>query len=171
MATIAETAKTTNVPIAMLIEKLSFQFPDKKWDKNTELPTNFNLANLPKPAPEAIEHLQMEGKLTKQQAVKILKAESLATSIVCAVREVEIAVAFSEGQVGALERIEAINQGEASILKAWQDGRLGDAKSQFQQLQSRMAALTGSAQQILSDKVQAGEMGKDLLSQIREFTI
>lgn len=171
MPTIADAARINSIPIGMLVETLTKQYPDRKWEKTAELPADFNLSSLQKPAQEQVQHLQVEGKLTKQEATKILKAESLANAIVSAVREVELAVAYSEGQVTALEQIDARNQGETSILKAWQEGRLTEAKLRFDSVQSRMQALTGSAQQVLADKVQSGEAGKDLLAQIREFTI
>jgi len=155
----------------MLIEKISLQYPDRKWERTTELPAEFNLSALQKPAPEAVEHLQVEGKLTKQQATKILKAESLASAIVNAVQEVELAVSFSEGQIEGLEIIAARNKGKTSILQAWQNDQLKGLEGRFNSVQSRMQALTVPAQDLLSAQVQAGEVGKDLLSQIQEFTI
>jgi hypothetical protein len=150
---------------------LTKQYPDRKWEKSVELPAEFNLSALQKPTTEQVQHLQVEGKLTKQQATKILKAESLASAIVSAVQEIELAVSFSEGQIEALELIAARNDGKASVLKAWQKDQLQGLESRFNGIQSRMQALTVPAQDLLSAKVQAGEMGKDLLSQIREFTI
>jgi seryl-tRNA synthetase len=171
MPTIADAAKINNIPIPMLIEKISLQYPDRKWERTTELPAEFNLSALQKPAPEAIEHLQVEGKLTKQQATKILKAESLASAIVSAVQEVELAINYSEGQIEALELIAARNKGKASVLEAWQNDQLQGLEGRFNGIQTRMQALTVPAQDLLSAQVQAGEAGKDLLSQIREFTI
>lgn len=168
---IADAAKVNNIPIGMLLETLTKQYPDRKWEKSLELPAEFNLSGLQKPAPDAVEHRQVEGKLTKQQATKILKAESLASAIVNAVQEVELAVNFSEGQVEALEMIAARNEGKASVLQAWQNDQLQGLEKRFNGVQSRMQALTVPAQNLLSTKVQAGEVGKDLLSQIREFTI
>jgi hypothetical protein len=170
MTTVAEAAKIHSLPIGMLLEKLAIAYPDRKWEKSIELPAEFNLSALQKPAPEAVEHLQVEGKLTKVQATKILKAESLASAIVTAVHEVEKAVNFSEGQVEALEIIAARNDGKASILQAWQNDQLQGLEGRFNCIQARMQALSGSAQELLSAQVQAGELGKDLLSKIREFT-
>lgn len=171
MMTIADAAKVNNLPIGMLLEKLAIAYPDCKWEKSLELPAEFNLSDLQKPAPEAVEHLRVEGKLTKQQATKILKAESLASAIVSAVQEVELAVNFSEGQVEALEMIAARNEGKASVLQAWQNDQLQGLERRFNSVQSRMQALTVPAQDLLSAQVQSGEVGKDLLSQIREFTV
>lgn len=171
MATIADAARINSISVAMLIEKVAFQYPDRKWEGKTELPAEFNLSALQKPAPEAVEHLQVEGNLTKVQATKILKAESLASAIVTAVHEVEKAVIFSEGQLEALELISAKNEGRASVLQAWQNDQLQGLESRFNGIQSRMQALTTPAQELLSAQVQAGESGKDLLSRIREFTI
>jgi hypothetical protein len=171
MTTVADAAKVNNIPIGMLLETLTKQYPDRKWEKSVELPAEFNLSALQKPTTEQVQHLQVEGKLTKQQATKILKAESLASAIVSAVQEIELAVSFSEGQIEALELIAARNDGKASVLKAWQKDQLQGLESRFNGIQSRMQALTVPAQDLLSAKVQAGEMGKDLLSQIREFTI
>lgn len=171
MATIADAAKVNNISVAMLIEKVAFQYPDRKWDAKTELPAEFNLSALQKPAPEAVERLQVEGKLTKLQATKILKAESLASAIVAAVHEVEKAVIFSEGQLQALELIAAKHEGRASVLQAWQNDQLQGLEKQFDGIQARMQALTAPAQELLSAQVQAGELGKDLLSRIHEFTI
>jgi seryl-tRNA synthetase len=171
MITVADAAKNHNLPIGMLLEKLAIAYPDRKWEKSLELPVDFNLGALSKPEPEALNKLQVEGNLTKQQATKILKAESLANAIVNAVHEVEQAVNFSEGQIEALELIAARNEGRASVLQAWQKDQLQGLESRFNGVQSRMQALTIPAQDLLSAQVQAGEVGKDLLSQIREFTI
>lgn len=171
MTTVADAAKIHSLPIGMLLEKLAIAYPDRKWEKSVELPTEFNLSALQKPAPETVEHLQVEGKLTKVQATKILKAESLASAIVTAVHQVEKAVNFSEGQIEALELIAAKNEGRASVLQAWQDSQLQGLGSQFDGIQARMQALTTPAQELLSAQVQAGESGKDLLSRIHEFTI
>lgn len=171
MPTIADAAKINNIPIPMLIEKVSLQYPDRKWERTTELPAGFDLSAIQKPAPEVVEHLQIEGKLTKVQATKILKAESLAIAIVSAVHQVEKAVSFSEGQVEALEIIAARNEGKASVLQAWQNDQLQGLEGQFTNIQKRMEALTNPAQDLLSVQVKAGELGKDLLSKIREFKI
>jgi hypothetical protein len=171
MTTVADAAKVNNIPIGMLLETLTKQYPDRKWEKSVELPAEFNLSALQKPTTEQVQHLQVEGKLTKQQATKILKAESLASAIVSAVQEVELAVSFSEGQVEALEIIAARNKGKTLILQAWQNDQLQGLEKRFNGVQSRMQALTVPAQDLLSAQVQAGEVGKDLLSQIQEFTI
>lgn len=171
MPTIADAAKINNIPIPMLIEKVSLQYPDRKWERTTELPAEFNLSTIQKPAPEAVEHLQVEGKLTKVQACKILKAESLASAIVTAIHQVEKAVNFSEGQVEALEIIASRNEGKTSVLQAWQNDQLQGLEGRFNGIQARMQALTAPAQELLSAQVQAGELGKDLLRKIHEFTI
>lgn len=171
MPTIADAAKINNIPIPMLIEKVSLQYPDRKWERTTELPAKFDLSAIQKPEKEAVEHLQVEGQLTKAQATKILKAESLASAIVTAVHEVEKAVIFSEGQLEALELIAAKNEGRASVLQAWQNDQLQGFEKQFNGIQARMQALTTPAQELLSAQVQAGELGKDLLSRIHEFTL
>lgn len=171
MTTVTEAAKIHGLPIAMLLEKLAVAYSNCVWNKSMELPADFNVSALQKPAPEEVEHLRVEGKLTKAQATKILKAESLASAIVTAVHQVEKAVVFSEGQVEALEIIAARNEGKASILQAWQNDQLQGLEGRFNGIQARMQALTAPAQELLSAQVQAGELGKDLLSKIHEFTI
>lgn len=171
MPTIANAAKANNIPIKMLVDKLTKSYPDRKWENATELPEGFDVGALQQPAPEQVQHLQVEGKLTKAEATKILKSESLAASIVSAVRKVELAVANLEGQAQGYELIAAINDGKTSVLEAWHKSQLEGLEGQFSGIQNRMQSLIGSAQDLLSAKVQAGEAGKELLSQIREFTI